>query len=119
MGLKMKKWLTNSQFELQEAGALRQTPLTRLQALVGEHAQRQNAADSGTASPYSLRHRRNLTSVSKVYEAAPISLFWVTNRLNELPVVRFKFPFILIGKSTMAFLKGQSTRISALFRTRT
>ena len=41
MGLKMKKWLTNSQIELQEARTLRQTPASHLQALVGEHAQRQ------------------------------------------------------------------------------
>ena len=41
MGLKIKKWLTNSQFELREARAPRQTPSRRLQALVGEHAQRQ------------------------------------------------------------------------------
>ena len=45
-------------------------------------------------------------------------MFWFTNGLNELPVVRFKSPFILIDKLTMAFLKGQSTRISALFRRR-
>ena len=41
MGLKIKKWLTNSQFELREARTPRQTPSRRLQALVGEHAQRQ------------------------------------------------------------------------------
>ena len=41
MGLKIKKWLTNSQFELREARAPRQTPSRRLQAFVGEHAQRQ------------------------------------------------------------------------------
>ena len=41
MGLKIKKWLTNSEFELREARAPRQTPSRRLQALVGEHAQRQ------------------------------------------------------------------------------
>ena len=41
MGLKIKKWLTNSQFELREARAPRQTPSRRLQALVGEHAQLQ------------------------------------------------------------------------------
>ena len=39
--LKIKKWLTNSQFQLREARAPRQTPSRRLQALVGEHAQRQ------------------------------------------------------------------------------
>ena len=39
-GLKMKKWLTNSQFELREARVLRQTSSRRLQALVGEQAQR-------------------------------------------------------------------------------
>ena len=37
MGLKMKKWL----FELREDRTLRQTPSRRLQALVGEPAQRQ------------------------------------------------------------------------------
>ena len=41
MGLKMKKWLTNSQFELRGARTPRQTPSRRLQALVGEHTQRQ------------------------------------------------------------------------------
>ena len=41
MGLKIKSWLNNSQFELREARAPRQTPSRRLQALVGEHAQRQ------------------------------------------------------------------------------
>ena len=34
MVLKMKKWLINSQFELREASALRQTTARRLQALV-------------------------------------------------------------------------------------
>ena len=37
-----------------------------------------------------------------------ISLLRAPKGVNELPEVRFKFPFILIGKSTMAFLKGQS-----------
>ena len=40
MGLKIKKWLTNSRFELREATAPRQTPSRRLQVLVDEHAQR-------------------------------------------------------------------------------
>ena len=40
MGLKIKKWLTNSQFELREAKAPRKTPSSRFQALGGEHAQR-------------------------------------------------------------------------------
>ena len=31
--------------------------------------------------------------------------------MDELPLVRFKFPFILIGKSTVAFLKGQSWHV--------
>ena len=41
MDMKIKKWLTNSQFELRETRAPRQTPSRRLQALVGEHAQLQ------------------------------------------------------------------------------
>ena len=56
----------------------------------------------------SLRCRRNLTPVSNVCEAAPKSLVWAPNGLNELTELRFEFPFNLIGKSTMAFLIGQS-----------
>ncbi|PFX12983.1 Zinc finger MYM-type protein 1 [Stylophora pistillata] len=61
MGLKMKNWLTNSQFELRETRAPRQTPPRRLQALVGEHAQRQ------TQTPES-HHRINTyyASIDKV-----------------------------------------------------
>ena len=40
MGLKIKKWLTNSQFELREARAPRKTTSRRFQTLGGEHAQR-------------------------------------------------------------------------------
>ena len=58
-----------------------------------------------------LRHRRNLTQVSNVCEAAPRSLFWVLNVFNELPEVCCKFPFILIGQSIMAFLTVQSWRV--------
>ena len=36
---------------------------------------------------------------------------WESNGLNELPEVRFEFLFILIGKSTMAFLTDQSGRV--------
>ena len=55
--------------------------------------------------------RRNLTLVSNVFEAAPISLFWAPDGLNKLPEVCFEFPFNMIGKSTMAFLTGQSWRV--------
>ena len=41
MGRKINKWLNNSQFELQEARALRQMPSRSLQDLVGDHVQRQ------------------------------------------------------------------------------
>ena len=64
----------------------------------------------------SQRRRRILTSVSNVCEAAPISLVWFPNGLNELPEVRFQFLFILIGKSTMAFLTGQSWSVPILGR---
>ena len=67
MGLKMKKWLTNSQFELREASALRQSPSRSFEALVGEHLQRQTQLTPESAPLYSLLHRRNLNSVcSKV-----------------------------------------------------
>ena len=39
MVLKIKKWLTNSQFELREARAPRKMPSRRFQALGGQHAQ--------------------------------------------------------------------------------
>ena len=60
---------------------------------------------------FSLRRRRNPTPVSSVCEAASIFLFWAPNELNELPEVRFEYLFNLIGKSTMAFLKGQTWRV--------
>ena len=39
------------------------------------------------------------------------SLLWTPNGLNELQEERFEFPFILIGKSTMTFLTGQSWHV--------
>ena len=66
-----------------------------------------NACYAGWAF-VSLRLKRNLTSVSDVCEAAPISLLWGPNGLNELPEVRFDFSFNMIGKLTMAFSTGQS-----------
>ena len=45
----------------------------------------------------SLRADDNLTLISTVCEAAQRSLFWTPNGLNELPEVRFEFPFNLIG----------------------
>ena len=53
-----------------------------------------------------MRHRRHLTPFSNVCEAAPISLFWAPNGLNELLEMRFKFPFNLIGKLIMASLRA-------------
>ena len=52
-----------------------------------------------------------LTISSNVCEAAPRSLFWAPNGLDKKPEMRFEVPFILIGKSTMAFLTGQSWRV--------
>ena len=59
----------------------------------------------------SLHCRRPLNSVSNVYRTAPTFFFWAPNGLNELPEVRFVYPFILIGELTMAFLTGQSWHI--------
>ena len=39
------------------------------------------------------------------------SFFWTPNELNGLQEERFEFPFILIGKSTMTFLTGQSWHV--------
>ena len=35
-------------------------------------------------------------------------MFWAPNGLNKSTEVFIEFPFILIGKSTMMFLTGQS-----------
>ena len=52
----------------------------------------------------SLHLRSNLTPVSNVCKAALISLFRALNGHSELPEMRFKFPFKLIGfAATMAF----------------
>ena len=57
----------------------------------------------------SLGRRCNLTPVSNVCEAAPRSLFLApTNSTNYRKCVSKVFPFILIGKSTMAFFTRQS-----------
>ena len=56
----------------------------------------------------SLHGRRNLTLVSNICEAAPMSLFWAHYGLNKLPEMHFIFAFNLIGKSTVAFLTGRS-----------
>ena len=42
-----------------------------------------------------LCRRHNLTSVSNVWEAASISLFWVPNGLSELPEKVFQISFHL------------------------
>ena len=50
-------------------------------------------------------------SVSNVCEAAPRSLFRAPNGVNELSEGHFEFPFMLIGKTTMAFLAVHSWRV--------
>ena len=60
---------------------------------------------------YTLRRERNLALLSNVCEAAPISLFWAPNGVNELPEMRFAFPLVLTGQWAMAFLTGQSWRL--------
>ena len=46
MGLKIKRWLTSSQFELREAWALWETPSRSLEDFVGDHVQRQTQLTS-------------------------------------------------------------------------
>ena len=61
---------------------------------------------------FSLRHRHNLTLVSNVCKVALRSLICSPNGLNKLLMaVHFEFHFVLIGKSTMAFLTIQSWHI--------
>ena len=52
---------------------------------------------------YTLCHRCNLTSVNNVCKAGWRSLFWAPNGFSKLSEMHFQFPFILIGRSTMAF----------------
>ena len=59
----------------------------------------------------SLRCRCNQTPVSNICEAVPISLTWVPYGLNKLLEMHFEFPFNLVGKSTTAFLTGQSWHV--------
>ena len=62
---------------------------------------------------FSLPHRRSLTPVNAVCEAAPRSLSLSPIGLNELPKVSFGFPCNLIGKSTIGFFfSGQTWRNS-------
>ena len=56
----------------------------------------------------SLPCRHNLTSISNICIAVPISLLWVLTGLNESLEEHFEFPFTLIGKSTTLSLTGQS-----------
>ena len=59
----------------------------------------------------SLRRMRNSTPVSNIGEAVPISLFWASNGLNELPEILFECLFNLIGRQTVALSTGQSQRV--------
>lgn len=47
-----------------------------------------------------------------VFQAVLITLLWALNRLNKLPQECFEFPFIWIGKCTMAFLTGYHSAYS-------
>ena len=61
-----------------------------------ERQRETNGDESGPAS-------QTLSQLfSEVCQAAPVSLFWAYNGLNELPE-RFEFSFNLIGKWKMAF----------------
>ena len=56
----------------------------------------------------SLCRKHNSTWDNSIGKAVLRYIFWARNRLDKLPKVRFKFPFVLIGKLTMAFLTRQS-----------
>ena len=52
---------------------------------------------------------------NNVSEAASRSLFWTTNELNELPEVRFEFPFSL---NSMAVLSSREHEPGSKIRAR-
>ena len=72
----------------------------------------------------------NFNLVSNICEVVPISLFWALNGLDELPEIRFVFPFNLTDKLTIYGIfnrpimahtfwytaGGPRTRILTLFR---
>ena len=93
MGLKVKKWLNNSQFELREARAFRQMPSRSLQDRVGDHVQRQ------TRPTLESHHRMNsyYASIDKVLTELELRV----NR-NSLCFVTVKHP---IKKACPALLK--------------
>ena len=103
MGLKTVKWLTISQFELREGRALRQTPSRRLQVLVSEHALRQTKL-----TPESHHRIACVTVRSEKQRRYPCSGPQPTQSITGSA---FQISFILTGKSTEAFLKGQSWRV--------
>lgn len=53
---------------------------------------------------YRLRRRHNQAPSNIFSTAVTISLFWAPKELSELPEMRFKVPFNMIGKLTTAFL---------------
>ena len=57
-----------------------------------------------------LRRRRNVTPISNIWKAAPIRLFRVGPQRTQRITVD-EFPSNVIGKSTTAFLSGQSWRV--------
>ena len=59
----------------------------------------------------SLRRRLKLTRIVTSAQQRGDPCFCVLHGLKRLPEMRFKFPFNLIGKSTMAFLTGQSWHV--------
>ena len=91
MGLKIKKWLTNSQFELREARAPRKTTSRRFQTLGGEHAQRRRQL-----TPES-HHRINTyyASIDKVPSELKLRFSGNDQELNPLC---FKESFSRIAK---------------------
>ena len=56
---------------------------------------------------YRLRRRHNQTPSNIFSTAVTISLFWAPKELSELPEMRFKVPFNLIGKLTTVFFNRQ------------
>ena len=53
---------------------------------------------------FTMRRRHNQTPSNIFSTAVTISLFWAPKELSELPEMRFKVPFNMIGKLTTAFL---------------
>ena len=60
----------------------------------------------------------NFNLVSNICGVVPISLFWALNGLNELPEIRFVFPFNVTDKLTIYGINFLTDQLWCIFKFR-